>query len=514
MKKLIYLFLLIGIILSTSCHENTIILPTEQPLKQKISNDFSISEESALAYLSDFIKDFEPTTRSNKTINIKSIEPMKFHRVASRTLQDSIDCNNLLYIANFENNQGYAILAGDERITDKIIAITDTGNIDSDELYRTLANERINRLIFDGYPMTGPGFYYTPDTGDELFMNPNTVDLYIDSIKDTLVGEFCINDIDAVDENGEPWALGIDSLELVDPISNTLCINYALEEIGNEFRKKDDLIPATEGSGGDSNPLIMKVDTTEWNIKSQVLPMLTNYSYWHQKSPFNDLYPTKRKYGFFGPRRRASAGCFPLAIAKLLTHFKTPNEFYYNGYLVNWNALNLNYNFESRKSSASHLLKGISDICNCWYFYGGTFTFPGKAANAMRVLGLNNAKTYRYSWDRVTMMLDKACPIIIYAMHNIDITSSHAWNIDGYKIKERQITKRFFLGGILQSEETQTESLSMVHCDFGWGGTSNGYYVSGIFNRKDSRIEYDANSTSSEKPKYNNYIHVVMYDKP
>jgi len=503
MKKLTYLFLFIGIVFTISCQDD--VPCGNLPNIQTVNNKYSISEESALAYLADFFDETEPDSRGGKKISVKSIKPIKYNRVASRAMQDTIDCENLLYIANFEDNQGYAVLAGDERIPDKIIALADTGNMNGDEL------ERNNWIIFEGYPLTGPGFYTTPETGDELFMNPNTVNLYIDSISDTLVGNFINDNIDAVDEFGNPITTSSDSLEWIERLSTTLCVNYALNGIDSEIRDNT-LILGDEG--GILPPPTTKVETSPWTITSRVSPMLTNYAYWHQHAPFNDLYPTKRKYGFFGPRRRTYAGCFPLAISKLLTYFKTPNEFYHNGYLVSWNALNLNFNWLEGKKSAAHLLKGISNICDCWHFYGGTFTFPGKAAHAMRLLGLNNSDTYRYSWERVTTMLDKGCPIITYAMPGIDITSSHAWNIDGYKIKERTITYRTYIGETLKEERTEKEILNMVHCDFGWGGTSNGYYVSGVFKSKDTRVEQDSDYFGEKEFKYNSYIHIIMYDKP
>lgn len=153
-------------------------------------------------------------------------------------------------------------------------------------------------------------------------------------------------------------------------------------------------------------------------------------------------------------------------------------------------------------------------MCDSWYFYDGTFTFPEKAASVMHKLGLKNAKTYGYSWERVVTLLDNGCPIIIYGMPNKNIFQSHAWNIDGYKIKKRTITYKTYKGGTLEKEQTETEILNMVHCDFGWGRPSNGYYVSGVFNTKDSRIERDPNSDNEKNHNYNDYLHVIMYEKP
>ena len=503
--------------LLSSCQDDIAITTEELNTSDITENPYSISEESALAYLADFLADSEPDSRSGKRISVKSIKPIKYNRVASRTQQDNVDCENLLYVSNFEDNQGYAILAGDERISDKIIAVTDTGNLDNNEIIAVLDEDRAQRYIYKDYPLTGPGFFTTPETGDELFMNPNTVNLYIDSIKDTLVGNFLVDDFDAVDENGNPISTDysiLDSVPSNNQLATSLCVYYAKDEIEKEYRRRNDLDVTIGDLGGNSGSNVKTVaDTSAWTIKSRVFPMLTRYIYWHQRSPFNDLYPYRRDFLCFGSKKKAPAGCFPLAIAKILTHFQCPYIIKYKGYTINWNELNFNYNSTEGQKSAAHLLKLISEKCDSWYFKQGTFTFPEKASRAMCFFGLRNAKTYSYSWERAQTMLDKGCPFIIYAIPGARINESHAWNIDGYKIKERTITFTTYKNGTITNKRTETEVLNMVHCDFGSPIKGNGYYISGVFNQKGSNYELDAGSYRGNT-NYNNYIHLVMYDKP
>lgn len=521
MKKRICSLLITAMALFTSCQDDIAVTNEEPGYSNITENQYSISEESALAYLADFLADSEPDSRSGKRISVKSIKPIKYNRVASRTQQDNVDCENLLYVANFENNQGYAILAGDERISDKIIAVADTGNLDNNEIIAVLDEERAQRYIYKNYPLTGPGFFTTPETGDELFMNPNTVDLYIDSIKDTLVGNFLVDNFDEVDENGNPISTDYNILDTIpsnDLLSTSLCIDYAKNEIDREYRRRNDLevkigdCGGNSGGNGGSN-IRTVADTSAWTIKSKVLPMLTNYAYWHQHSPFNDLYPYRRTFLCFGSKKKAPAGCFPLAIAKLLSYYHCPHILKYYGYTIDWDELNFYYNSTEGRKSAAHLLKMISEKCQSWYFKQGTFTFPDKASKAMVFFGLKNAKTYRYTWERARTMLDNGCPFIIYSVPGARINESHAWNIDGYKIKERTITYNTYTNGTLTNKRTETEILNMVHCDFGSPIKGNGYYISGVFNQKGSNYELDAGSNRGDT-NYNNYIHLVMYDKP
>ena len=46
----------------------------------------------------------------------------------------------------------------------------------------------------------------------------------------------------------------------------------------------------------------------------------------------------------------------------------------------------------------------------------------------------------------------------------------------------------------------------MVHCDFGWGGKCNGFYVNGVFAPFDS-------ITGERKEQYNRHLRMVTYKR-
>lgn len=242
--------------------------------------------------------------------------------------------------------------------------------------------------------------------------------------------------------------------------------------------------------------------------------MLGAYKYWHQGSPFNDWYPQRRKFILFGKKKKAPAGCFPLALAKILTYHSYPTIFTFNGTTVNWNALKSSYSTTNGAKSAAALLRGISEGCESWYFYNGTFTFPKRAASFMRHAGFNNANLTDYSFSKVTSMLDQKCPLAICACPNINIFKSHAWNIDGYKVKTRTVTTKKYVGNTLKETTTKTETCNMVHCDFGWQGKCNGYFVSGVFKLNSSDAEIDNPYLGSNNTNYNNFIKIITYNKP
>lgn len=111
-------------------------------------------------------------------------------------------------------------------------------------------------------------------------------------------------------------------------------------------------------------------------------------------------------------------------------------------------------------------------------------------------------------------MIDNGCPLIIYAIPGINIFKSHSWNIDGYKVKSRTVTTKTYIGNTLNSETQTTNTCRMVHCDFGWKGLCNGYYVSGIFKLNSGDVEYDNPHLGTKDTKYNKHIRIITYGRP
>lgn len=501
-------------LLVLSCQEEELCNSTIQIEKPLAGNTFAISVDSALANLASYMADEGMSiTRSVAARVVGSVTPIKYRSKMTRSTDVNVDCENLLYIANFENEQGYAILAGDTRIGDEVLAVVDEGSLSEAAVSTVLELVEEDRIIYEGYPLTGPGFFTIPETGDELYMNPNTVDLYDSSVDDTLVGNFSLD----IEES--------DSLVLVNPplepelIPAALCVSYALNSVGVEGPYDKKPVPDDDAiiDVGGVVTITTETTTSNWSVKEKVYPILTKYVSWSQGEPFSDLCPLKQN-PFDGKKEKvAYAGCFPLAIAKIMTHFEFPLEFPYEGYIVNWKELKrttTSFKTTVGGNSAAHLLRGIGDGCDSWYLWGGTFTFPKKARAFMRAEGYKNVEIYKYNFDRVKNMLDNACPVIIYSVPNINIPKSHCWNIDGYKIKERTITTKTYKNGTLCNTKVEIEKSKMVHCDFGWYSKCNGYYVSGVFKLGDSSVEKDYGTVHDKDTNYNNYLHIMTYDKP
>lgn len=518
MKKNIFIFAIA--LITLSCQDELKQEVGTEKFNETHENEYALSIDEALANLKSFMNGMEnPLTKSTDTRTVSSVKTVRYNSITTKTSKDNLNCDNLLYIANFENGQGYAILSGDSRIEEDVIAIVDDGEVSDNTIYTAIELANEERTLFEGYPLSGPGFFTTPETGDEVFMNPNTVVLYDDDVKDTLVGNFSLDEEDN------------DCISNAELLTSYLCISYAINEVRNyevattsmtgedvpDYNGPEEQPPfdgGPHGGGGGPSGIWTEEITSPWVTIDEVNPLLTDYVKWPQDSPFNDLYPERRKIILFGAKRKAPAGCFPLAIAKIMAYFEYPDTYTFNGYTIDWNELNNDFSSLIGSQSAAHLLRSISHGCDCLYFYQGTFTFPSNATSYMRRIGFNNTHSYDYSFNRVTTALKNECPLIIYSIPGINILNSHSWNIDGYKIKERSIITNTYDGKELISTSSRTETSNMVHCDFGWESVCNGYYVSGIFKLDDPNIEHDSNTLYGGDTHYNNLLKVVTYNRP
>lgn len=480
MKKILFSMccFLTTLLMLTSCQHDA-LESSNQTKEANHTSQYTIPADSAMMYLAEFMKDFEyPTTRGEEERTIASFDAITLTPQLTRS---NPDCDTLLYVANFANNKGYAILAGDSRIPERILAVVDNGSMSGQQLQTamTTSSQNHGQPNFAGFPSTGPGFFTTPQTGSEIFMNPNTVNLYIAEKNATLVGNF------ETDNNTRSQQI---TRRIVSPtggtnFSGTICVDYALQQLQNS--KNTGLSPPDGLGGGGSS--------------DQVTPLLTQFVEWRQHAPFNNLYPIRTSFSDLTTKATAPAGCFPLSIAKLMAYYEIPKNGTIHGYQINWNAIKNSLNTSVGKNSAARLLYEISVGCDCWYFFEGTFTFPFMAMTFMDNIGFLNARSEDYSFSATKDMLDQRKPVIIYAMPNIDVTKSHCWIIDGYKIKRDPLLS-----------DANGGNIHMVHCDFGWGGNQNGYYVSGIFQNGNAQNEYDS-TNHSMSINYNTLMRIVKF---
>lgn len=521
MKKFKYItYAAFAALAISSCTDDILPVKGKQTEPERTVSDYSISPEQALANLDAFMEGDEELTRSHGEVSVKNIFPVKYSTVATRAEKSENECDNLIYVANFEDNAGYALLAADERIPDKVIAVTEEGNLDQETVNRIAGIGTSNKPLYPEYPAKGPGIFSVKKYGDEKFINPNTINQYYEDVDDYLIGNYEGLRYQVGTVGGNP---GIGTLGAED-IPVGMCMAYAASSIPGRPDPTPDPNPNPNPPGDDDPipdpdgdvPGSLKIEYSSWQVIENVSPLLSRYSWWHQEPPFNIRYEKKHKY-VFGSLFTPYAGCFPLSVAKIFTHFRLPN--------ISYNHENVNYadlqsfstNPEFNKS-ASLLLLLISQGCCCLYFTEGTFTFPCSVTSYMRSRGYKNAGSTDYDFYKVRTMLKNGAPLIIYGYPDNILTgikSCHAWNIDGYKIKQRNAFKyKYHADNTKEVVNSWIEKTEMVHCDFGWRGKRNGYYVTGVFDMTDDNVEFDPGCDYGNEHYYKFWLKIVTYTKP
>lgn len=420
-----------------------------------------ISLEASMSVLNDYLKNEESAdTKSGSPIKnrrIASIDVVRADNLGSRSLLSSRpDVNELLYLVNFENNGGFALLSADDRIPEVLIGITDSGHLSSERLVQAYHKLSSNYQVrsgetFDPYDLTHDDWYignYTGTDGNEF-----------------IISEYV----------------------------GALAAGYVEGYIGGGL-----IVGPMHPSYGDEGSF--EVIYTEGGETLVVANMLDKYQDWCQGlSPYND-YIINNYY----------VGCVNIALGKILAKFSGPGTISGSGWSVNWSALNAVPITTTGEVSIAHLLAYLFDQCGSIPFcYYGTFTLPSIAAVFLQNFGYTNVSYSSYNTSTVKTALNNGCPVFVSAINmsggTADITTSHAWNIDGYKNRTRYKTVNYYENGMLVSSSTSTEITTLVHCAFGWGGDSDGYFTSGIFQFYDGQGDFN---------NFCLYLKTITYNNP
>lgn len=213
----------------------------------------------------------------------------------------------------------------------------------------------------------------------------------------------------------------------------------------------------------------------EWELVNQVGPKL-QYK-WGQRDPFNIYCP------ILNNGKHAAVGCTAVAAAMILAMNKKPSVI--NGYSLDWNlisqmktAYDLNNN-EAGRNQVATFLHELGKKMNMTYGEQSG-AWPNDALKYMREechLWAYNMKDYKAG--------DGASNYIIYhTLHSYPLglvmmcgytqrgnkKEGHTWVLDGqifYKDKNHPDKRQ----------------MDLYHCNWGWGGHNDGYYLRFIFDK-------------------------------
>lgn len=511
----------------TSCMDNSVYdtsMDVPSPTEIKTTH---ISREKAMAALKKFTDNLmrDSLTRSCRDYNVKDIISVSLDKsICCRSddeEENEAEEDDVLYFMNFEDG-GYAILSADSRIQEDIIAVVEDGDLSQEDISTILSQVgEVEYPEFDGSQdlsylsecsRDSIGNWINPEGEYVSPYTPYNYPLYDSTRCDFLSGDLS-DDIVAVDRLRRD-TLKMSPRRMIVRMSFNWAVNNLIQ---NTINGPDD-----EDCSLETNQTV-SVDTV---FSTPVQNMLQgDLALWCQQTPFNGYCPTVHHPILFWKTKKAPCGCVVLALAEMMAVMRFPSSTLGEG-SPGWTAIRSIDPFaETNSSIASNYLKVISKYCHPLYLYGGTFTFPSLAKKALQHFGYENVKYQNYSADHVHNTLDAGSPVFvcsipvqdnntfIYIAH--DLPQSHAWVIDGYKRKEVIETIRTYNDGVLSmTDRTQLSSCDYVHCVFGWHGSDNGYFLSGVFDFMSNETMFD-NPTNSQRNLYFAFhLKTITFDNP
>jgi hypothetical protein len=198
-------------------------------------------------------------------------------------------------------------------------------------------------------------------------------------------------------------------------------------------------------------------------------------------------------------------GCVVTAIAQICSFLKSPNHisWSYNGIgnqcYIDWDKIENECSINLGEPFSSALIDQIANLMRYWgvtfnaeYTSGGTDVNSDFAISQMRFLGYNATELTDYNATNVMNDLKKGNRIV-YMRGNgryyhvgfvfRKYVDGHGWVVDGY----------------IHSIKNSKEALYM-HCNWGWRGDCNGYFLSDVLNAEENPcFDDNANPTTRGK---------------
>ena len=244
-----------------------------------------------------------------------------------------------------------------------------------------------------------------------------------------------------------------------------------------------------EGGGGSSNSIPDKFEVMSPLLKTK----------WSQGRPYNTYcsnYPT---------------GCVITAVSQICSYLQSPKNirYQYNSEFgqatMNWEKINQECSLYGGKPNSSDTWEQVERMMRFWgvvfgakYSDGGTSVSTKDAVNTMRKnYGFNATSLSDYNIDDVIKDLKCGNKIILMRgdgrYYHVGFVfrkyvDGHAWVVDGY------------IDQVKNNKENK-----YVHCNWGWGGDTNGYFLNNVLNAEQNPV-FDDNAEitrSSSNFRYN-----------
>ncbi len=255
------------------------------------------------------------------------------------------------------------------------------------------------------------------------------------------------------------------------------------------------------------------------NITRKTYPMeLSGYKgtqvtcNWGQGEPYNLMMP------MISAKKHAHAGCGAVAVAQILYHYGYPSSI--DGYALDWMLIRKHRNTLSDSYTAAYsAIARLFERLNSQNYLqatvegsSGTSTFTSRITPTFQALGYSCAAAADYSAVSLlnTIMTDGR-PVMVFGMshrtpkYNIfgklsgyDYSDGHYWVCDRVMTYKQKIET--YNWSILL--RTDYEYLYYVHCNWGWDGSHNGYFLPNEFDAEHEPAKPDTCAVEGEENYY------------
>lgn len=386
------------------------------------------------------------------------------------------DCvlpDTALYIVNFEQNAGFAILSAQRKLKTEIFCVTESGSLTSQDI--------LDAISF----MDSQDAEQTKAMKASSAQSSERTKSSLDELPDQ--EEVC------TDEEEDDFFFDMGEQTVPAIIASSL-----INQWNYDFSKEDDEYD------NDALDNETKADTyAGLPITSAMLE-----TKWHQESPFNNF----RSDGY-------PAGCVAIATAQIIEfnainhgydHFTIDNnkQFNWELLLTVCNCSNRTYAGTSEaQNEASKFLQYVGLKKNCKIRYGsdGSWGVADGAKRTFNNIGYKSVKKYlgfeNPDRNRVITQLTKGLPLYMGGVASG--TSGHAWVLDGT-----------FAKPIYNESGKLIRTDRFLHINWGWRGASDGYYDIGVFDttkRKEIDPIVDPGTVVSTPQKYTWDYRTITY---
>ena len=212
----------------------------------------------------------------------------------------------------------------------------------------------------------------------------------------------------------------------------------------------------------------------------------------HQFNPYNSACCFYNGYEYIGP---FPAGCNAIAAAIIMAYYQYPGSYSYCGLnrLIDWT--------ESDSSqSIAQMIAVLGELFYTTYSYNNSQGYPQYAGDAFDYFGYLHSNQCPLSYNVVKNDIDAGRPIFTYGFPNNNATG-HTWVIDGYKETIQYYMCEWSVYGPDGTYRGKWSNIvpgvqqahNYVYCNWGQGGSGNGYYSMGMLTM--GGVNYSTNAT-------------------